>query len=206
MLYRTYSRRTTSTRTSSTDFTHSDTLWKVGKRNPSSASEKWKMESNRKQRFRFGTRDRRWVLRKTRAKIGGHNWLPPGTRWIVLGLRWATFNIELLSETPVFLKSTINVKTKEEMIVRSKIVCFLAKCTHSNKPILPRFWEANQKEEIAFIWHLLLLIGTEIYQISKVHVLLSFIRSRILVTTKTYFTRQLTSETGQNSLWCKTAD
>ena len=85
------------------------------------------------------------------------------------------------------------------MIVRGKIVCFLAKCTHSNKPILPRFWEAYQNEKNRFYWHLLLLVVTEIYQISKVHVLLSFIRSRILVTTKTHFIRPRTSETGQNS-------
>ena len=62
------------------DFTLSDTLWSVRNRDPSSSSEKWKMESNRKQRFRFETRDGRRVLRKTRAKIDGLNWLPPRTR------------------------------------------------------------------------------------------------------------------------------
>ena len=83
VLYRTYSRRTSNTRTWSLTFTPSDSLWSNGNRNFSSSTEKWKMESSRKRPFRFGARGRRWVLENTRAKIGG---FLPRTKWIVLGL------------------------------------------------------------------------------------------------------------------------
>ena len=83
VLYRTYSRRTSNARTWSLIFTPSDSLWSNGNGNLSSSTEKWKMENNRKRPFRFGTRDGRWVLENTRAKIAG---FLPGTKWIVLGL------------------------------------------------------------------------------------------------------------------------
>ena len=71
VLYRTYSRRTSNTRTWSPTFTLSDSLWSNENRNLSSSTEKWKMENNRKRPFRFGTGDKWWVLRKPRTTIGG---------------------------------------------------------------------------------------------------------------------------------------